>query len=395
VQFLVQLSRSQDDATWVYRELGAAEMRRGRWEDAVGYLLKAVKLRERDALSWENLGVCFFNVGRADSAKKALAKALALDPTRTYGNAVLAWAIPREAAPPEGAPRNDVELLSQAYRHFKDAVRHMFKGAVSTALESLAASGERAARCSRRLVAASKLLGDVAFLQLKLLGENGPDGLKGQARRCYAKAIHLAPNQACLYRNPCVEPPRLLEAPVAARCLEASLRIDGESSWGVVGAHSRSRYALIRALMLDKKNFLAWQALERVAGSEEERQYCHAQVKQLHREENDMWARVLASKMDPDASKSRSKSSSDLWSRMQVAELVGPELVRAYLADERANPMRPAVEELIGLLSDGLLKADRMPRADDRAGDAGVHRTEMERTYADPRKQRHEYPWKL
>ena len=52
IQFLSHLSRTQTAAVWTYREIAAAEMRLRHWEAAVGHLLKAVKLRERDAMSW-------------------------------------------------------------------------------------------------------------------------------------------------------------------------------------------------------------------------------------------------------------------------------------------------------------------------------------------------------
>ena len=63
IQFLAHLSKTQTAAVWTHRETAAAEMRLGHWEAAVGHLLKAVKLREKDAMSWENLGICFFNMG--------------------------------------------------------------------------------------------------------------------------------------------------------------------------------------------------------------------------------------------------------------------------------------------------------------------------------------------
>jgi len=404
IQFLSHLSRTQTAAVWTHREIAAAEMRLRHWESAVGHLLKAVKLRERDAMSWENLGVCFFNMGRADSAKKATSRALAIDPTGTYSNALMAWlggpgsmadlAQPRRhaKAAPSGPP-HDVELLSEAYRHFKDAMRHLLRAAVRTSLESLAACGQLAAQCRGNTIAANKLLGDVAFLQLKLQGGQTDGQLSRLAVRRYAKAIHLAPNQACLYRNLCTENPRLVATDVEARCLEVSLRLSMEgvdagdvgnlaSSWSAVGTRQGSRYALIRALMLNMKDFEAWQALEGLAStSEDERAYCRTHVKQLHREEKDIFARILGSKMDPD---SRS-SSGHLFSRMQVAEIIGPELMSAYLSDA-SNPMRSAVAELVNLLSfdsvvDIEFESDEVDEAEE--GEEG------------DRKRRHEMPWRL
>ena len=331
IQFLGHLSRTQTAAVWTHREIAAAEMRLEHWEAAVGHLLKAVKLREKDAMSWENLGICFFNMGRLDSANKAIGRALAIDPTRTYGNIVMDWIDMvrtsggsaggsaggtigdtnsasggpggRRGAKRGHRPSHDLELLSEAYRHFKDAMRHMYKGAVATSLESLTACGQCAAQCGRNVIAAEKLLGDVAFLRFKLGGGMTTDACVGPvaARRHYATAIHLAPNRACLYRNLCATPPDLVSADVAARCLEASLRLDGggggggsgtggtgdepeeldvdtlSEAWSAVGTRGgrNSRYALIRALMLDRKKFAAWQALEALPNvSEDERAYC-------------------------------------------------------------------------------------------------------------------------
>ena len=419
IQFLTHLSMTQTAALWTHREIAAAEMRLQHWEAAVGHLLKAVKLRERDAVSWENLGVCFFNVGRLDSAKKATSRALAIDPASAYGNALMAWLGGPGATSGLAqrrsewqhqrrvrAPRHDLELLSEAYRHFKDAMRHLLKGAVRTSLESLEACGELAALCNGNIIAASKLLGDVAFLQLKL--ERGGQTGGHRAIRRYAKAIHLAPNQACLYRNLCTENPRLVAPEIAVRCLEASLRLsmeggggglldvgdagsagELESSWSAIGTRRGSRYALIRALMLDRKDFQAWQALEGLAStSEEERAYCRMHVKQLHREEKDIFARILASKMDPES------PSSDLFSRMQVAEIIGPELMSVYLSDA-SNPMRSTVAELVNLLSFGSVVDVNACVADDGPGDgAGGEADGMDVVEEGDRKRRHQMPWK-
>lgn len=412
IQFLSHLSRTQTAAVWTYREIAAAEMRLRHWEAAVGHLLKAVKLRERDAMSWENLGVCFFNMGRLDSAKKATSRALAIDPTGTYGNALMAWlggpgsmadlAQPqrRAKAAPSGPP-HDLEILSEAYRHFKDAMRHLLRAAVRTSLESLDACGQLAARCRGNTITANKLLGDVAFLQLKLQGGQTDGQLGRLAVRRYTKAIHLAPNQPCLYRNLCIENPRLVAPDVVARCLEASLRLSMEgvyagetgnlaSSWSAVGMRQGSRYALIRALMLDRKNFEAWQALEGLANtSQDERAYCQTHVKQLHREEKDIFALILASKMDPES------LSSDLFSRMQVADVIGRELMSVYLSDA-SNPMRLAVAELVNLLSfDSVVdvKVSVVCGARDAVDDATDGDDDI--VEEGDRKRRHEMPWKL
>ncbi len=295
------------------------------------------------------------------------------------------------------APPHDLELLSEAYRHFKDAMRHLLRAAVRTSLESLAACGQLAARCRGNTIASNKLLGDVAFLQLKLQGGQ-KDGQP--AVRRYAKAIHLAPNQACLYRNLCTENPRLVAPDVAARCLEASLRLSMEgvdardagnlaSSWSAVGTRQGSRYALIRALMLNRKDFEAWQALEGLAStSADERAYCRTHVKQLHREEKDIFARILGSKMDPES------PSSDLFSRMQVAEIIGPELMSVYLSDA-SNPMRLAVAELVNLLSfDSVVDVKFESNEVDEAEDVD-EAEEVEEVEEGDLKRRHEMPWKL
>ena len=93
-----------------------------------------------------------------------------------------------------------------------------------------------------------------------------------------------------------------------------------------------------------------------------------------------MFARVLASKMDPG-------SSSDLFSRMQVAELFGPELMSAYLSDP-SNPMRSTVAELVSLLScsETTCRVGEDEEVDERE--------EVMREYTDDRKRRHEFPWR-
>ena len=417
IQFLAHLSKTQTAAVWTHRETAAAEMRLEHWEAAVGHLLKAVKLSEKDAMSWENLGICFFNMGRLDSTRKAINRALAIDPTRTYSKVILSWVdmivvsgSSRQSARTSRECRpHDLELLSEAYQQFKDAMRHLFKGAVSTSLESLEACGKAAARCTRNVIAAEKLLGDVAFLRLKLRGESHLESAKQEARQHYAKAIHLAPNRSCLYRNLCASPPTLVPSDVTSRCLEASLRLDGcggagcgdrgtgdvedsidavQASWRAVGTHCKSRYALIRALMLDRKDFASWQALERLPStSEDERAYCHGHVKQLHKEERDIFARILASKMDPES------ASSDLFSRMQVGELFGPELMAVYLSDT-SNPMRHAVTELVNLLSSDTVVQDTTVDEED-TDDGDDNDDDDEREYQDDRKRRHELPWKF
>ena len=97
-----------------------------------------------------------------------------------------------------------------------------------------------------------------------------------------------------------------------------------------------------------------------------------------------MFARVLASKMDPG-------SSSDLFSRMQVAELFGPELMSAYLSDP-SNPMRSTVAELVSLLS---CSETTCRVGEDEDEDEEVdEREEVMREYTDDRKRRHEFPWR-
>lgn len=413
-------------------------MRLRHWEKAIAYLLKAVKLRERDAMSWENLGLCFFNMGRLESAKKAIARALAIDSTRSYSRVVMAWV---DMVGSSGASSlaqgkktqdsrtlgnpvlsgskslHDLELLSLAYRHFKDALRHLFKGAIDTCRESLAACGRHASSCSSNILSANKLLGDVAFLRLKLagvrLGCTGADEGRDEARRWYAKAIHLAPNQACLYRNLCIEMPNIVDPDVAERCVEASLRLsmnystigngsngaddaqaDLSSSWSAAGTLQGSRYALIRALMLDRKDFQAWQALEALPStSEDERMFCRTNLKQLHKEENDVFARVLTSKMDPESSES------DLFSRMQVAEILGPELMSLYLSDPY-NPMRSTVAELVNLLTYDTvidvrttveIDAGTNLRVDLNLDVSGNEHGDVDEV--DSRKGRHQRPW--
>jgi len=93
-----------------------------------------------------------------------------------------------------------------------------------------------------------------------------------------------------------------------------------------------------------------------------------------------VFARVLASKMDPG-------SSSDLFSRMQVAELFGQELMSAYLSDP-SNPMRSTVAELVSLLScsETTCRVGEDEEVDERE--------EVMREYTDDRKRRHEFPWR-
>ena len=111
-------------------------------------------------------------------------------------------------------------------------------------------------------------------------------------------------------------------------------------------------------------------------------------VKQLHREEKDIFARILASKMDPES------PSSDLFSRMQVAEIIGPELMSVYLSDA-SNPMRSTVAELVNLLSFGSVVDVNACVADDGPGDgAGGEADGMDVVEEGDRKRRHQMPWK-
>lgn len=360
------LQSRHPEATWVYREIGAARLRQQHWADAVAPLLKAVKLDGKDVLSWENLGLSYFNLGRLASSKKALDRALVLEKDRPYGSLICSWIsvhAPDEdqAMHPKFKLKYPLYFLSEAYRAFQKSLCHMFNGALCTAVPLLITCDEYLRHymsMDGKTVAAFKLKGDIAFLQFKtktlakILSDEEVqlsqlvehrEGAKSSTKRAYAKAIHLRPCESSLWSNMCLsfgekisseedEDENLL-APVETveRCLRASvqLRPDSFRNWFLLGCFmfsrnpSLSKYSLIRALQLNKKDFKAWECLSKVMDMESlEQGFCERQA-QAYKEDNlDVWSRVVSSKCNTD---------SDIYSRINVADVFGPHLMESYM----------------------------------------------------------------
>ncbi len=78
--------------------LGVAYSKLGKWEEAAETARALVDLRKDDATAWSNWGMALRKLGRASEAKKAQAKALALDPAHKNATVELAKLRRDEAA---------------------------------------------------------------------------------------------------------------------------------------------------------------------------------------------------------------------------------------------------------------------------------------------------------
>ena len=352
------------EATWVYREIGGAQLRRRQWSKAVAPLLKAVKLDSRDALSWENLGISYYNLGRLASSKKALDRAIDLDRSRPYSNLILSWISTSIMASSHTRElRSEVEsplhFLSQAYKYFRESMHHIMRGALSTAdplLRLCSAHVEKCISMDGTICAALKLHGDVTFVQSKIyilvrimnaeeiesseLWKNWEKDMLS-VKRTYAKAIHLRPYESSLWSNMCLslttykqenqDQNILASLETVDRCLRAGIRLQPESSknWLSLGCfllrHSPNlaRYAFSRSLQLDNKNFSAWECISSVIDEKSlEMGFCQQQAQACKEDSLDVWSRIIASKCNAE---------SDMYSRINVADIFGATIMDAFI----------------------------------------------------------------
>jgi len=393
IQFCSALYSKHTDAVWAYREIGGAELRLKHWDKAIAPLLKAVKLDKTDAMSWENLGLAYFNLGKIASATKALDRAIQLDARRTYARVILSWIQVHVKTSENPNSKHIVDSsyeasplvhFSKAYSLYREASYHMMKGAIRTAEPLLASSQQHVTlflQADGTNASAFKLLGDAMFLKQKIntlisvLDYDGESttGFSREAwedsrtkiRRAYSKAIHLAPSVSPMWCNICLSlsshfPKKYLddvidrpiddtygEALLAPqdtidRCLRASLRLHPNSSesWRLLCAFlankdtERAKYCLIRALQLDKKDFMAWHILYTILDEGSmEKGYCRQQA-QSCKEDNsvDPWSYLLASKCS---------ETSDIATRMNVVDVFGPELMELYMQNAFKNKTSP------------------------------------------------------
>lgn len=358
------LQTKHQNAVWVYREIGAAELRQKHWSEAVGPLLKAVKLDGKDAQSWENLGLSYFNLGRLASSKKALDRALNLDKNRPYSNLIRAWIhthVALESAEHGREVSSPLYFMTQAYQLYRQSMRHIIRGALCTAKPLLEKCWEDLTKCismDGTICAAHKLRGDVAFVKLKIdiLGKmmNGErvhldqglkdwDKAKVSIRRSYAKAIHLRPYESTLWSNMSlslgtrksrehhVDINLLASFETVERCLRAGIRLQPDSSkhWLYLGSFllhhdpGLSKYAFVRSLQLDQKGFNAWECMTKILGNDSlEKGFCERQAQTYKEDDLDVWSRIISSKCDTE---------SEIYSRINVADLFGPHLMESYL----------------------------------------------------------------
>lgn len=360
------LRERHPDAIWVYREIGAAELRRKEWSKAIPPLLKAVKLDGKDALSWENLGLTYYNLGRLASARKSLNRAFELDKKRQYTNLMRAWlSVSIKPDLHSGCHPCSVDsplyYLSEAYKLFQEAMRHIMRGALCTAKVQLDECSKHLKKCIHgdgTLSAAHKLQGDVTFIRLKIdvltkvvsgqeVGQAEMletwDGAKRSIRRAFAKAIHLRPFESSLWGNMCLSLGTkysksewmdlgiLAPSEIVERCLMAGIRLEPDSSrnWLSLGCFLLNRdpflskYALLRSLQLNKKNFNAWECMSNVTAQDSlEMDFCHQQAQAFKEDSLDVWSRIVQSKCD---------AGSDLYSKINVAAVFGPKLMESFM----------------------------------------------------------------
>ena len=392
IQFCSALYSKYTDAIWVYREIGGAELRLKHWDKAIAPLLKAVKLDKSDAMSWENLGIAYFNLGKIASATKALDRAIQLDARRTYARVILAW-IQVHVKTSKNSNGNDgvdssydaspLVHFSKAYSLYREASYHMMKGALHTAEPLLVSSQQHVMlflHADGTNASAFKLLGDTLFLKQKIntvisvsdydgeatrFSQEAWEDSRTQIRRAYAKAIHLAPSESPMWCNMCLSlsshfPKKYLNAVIdrpiddtygeallapqdtIERCLRASLRVqpDSSQSWRLLGAFlankdtERAKYCLIRALQLDKKDFMAWHTLYTIQDEGSmEKGYCRQQAQSCKEDISmDPWSYFLTSKCS---------ETSDIATRINVVDAFGPELMELYMQDSIINNTSP------------------------------------------------------
>lgn len=364
-------------AAWTFREIGAAELRSGEWERAIWPLLKAVKLNSQDATSWENLGMAYFNLEKFSSSRKALRRALQACGDCKYAHVILSWidlflgkdrkCFPRDTRRVRAIEKHPPAFLALALSSYKDALAHLSRGATVTAGELLDEAWTRTKQAlsnDSRSSVGFKLLGDIHLLRVKsnmveVAGCHAQCGSlveditrhwgnqKASIKRAYAKCIHLRPSEPCYWANMCAklsemgkglrledggaEMLLLGSTEEVSRCLMASLRLDPLSPeyWSRLGSfycernNHLSRYALARALMLNKNYFISWQMLSHAVPRDSLLgEFSKAQAQQTKRDSLDIWGTFLSSKVNP---------AWNLYSQITVSDIFGEDLLELYL----------------------------------------------------------------
>lgn len=278
-------------------------------------------------------------------------------------------------------------FLALALSSYRDALGHLSRGAAVTAVELLdeACSHTKDALLDdSRSSMGFKLLGDIQILEIKsriveMVGSHAHcgsmvedilrewDHQKASIRRAYAKCIHLRPYEPCYWANMC---PKLSEYAKSlryedggadmlllgsfeevSRCLMASLRLDPLSPeyWSRLGSFSckvndkLSKYALARALSLNKNYSIGWQTLSHAVPRDSLLEgFSKIQAQQTRRDSYDIWSTLLKSKVNPDW---------DLHSRITVSEIFGKDLLEEYLQTCMAEDSMDVCASYTALLS--------------------------------------------
>jgi tetratricopeptide (TPR) repeat protein len=150
-----------------YLQLALAESRRGRVEDAVPYLRRALEMSPNDATILTKLGLAEQILGNHDAAVRHYRRALEVRPMRTNAlDALLELLIDRgRAAEAESIARNHLQHLARHGIEEQPEIAHYHLGRALAECGDLEGAGRaytEALRIDRRSARAARALGDLA-----------------------------------------------------------------------------------------------------------------------------------------------------------------------------------------------------------------------------------------